>query len=99
MAREARIINISEIQSSIDLPRLAEEVRNTNERIVLRANGEDLVELTPLSRKTKESTKARPVAKDDALFRLIGIGRSGISEGVARNKHKYLAKAYADKHL
>lgn len=43
---------------------------------------------------------ARPVTADDPLWNIIGMADSG-PEGptdVSRNKHKYLADAYADLH-
>jgi hypothetical protein len=42
----------------------------------------------------EKSPKAKPVTSEDALFRLIGIGKSGIPGGVSGKKHEYLARAY-----
>ena len=41
------------------------------------------------------SEPPKPVPDPRKLLRLVGIGRSGISD-VAENKHKYLAEAYSD---
>jgi hypothetical protein len=38
--------------------------------------------------------KAKSVTRDDALFRLIGLGNNGIPGGVSGKKHEYLARAY-----
>jgi hypothetical protein len=45
-------------------------------------------------RTENSETKAKPVTSEDALFRLIGIGKSGIPGGVSGKKHEYLARAY-----
>ena len=49
--------------------------------------------LSPVPAK-KQKAKGKAVTSDDALFRLIGIGKSGILGGVSEKKHEYLARAY-----
>jgi hypothetical protein len=42
--------------------------------------------------------RGKPIAADDALFDLIGAGRSEGPTDVAKNKQAYLADAYEDRH-
>jgi hypothetical protein len=77
-----------------ELVTLAQEVRSTNEPAVLQQDSEDLALLSPVRPKKRSQTRAKPVTSEDALFRLIGIGKSGIPGGVSGKKHEYLARAY-----
>ena len=77
-----------------ELLHMVQEVRITNEPRILQQDSEDLALLSPVRPKTRSQTKAQPVTSDDALFRLIGIGKSGIPGGVSGKKHEYLARAY-----
>ena len=89
--KEPKRIDISRIP---ELLTLAQEVRRTNEPAVLQQESEDLALLSPVRPKKRAKAKAEPVTSDDALFRLIGIGKSGIPGGVSGKKHEYLARAY-----
>jgi hypothetical protein len=91
MAKEPNRIDISSIP---ELLKLVHEVRQTNEPTILREESEDMALLSPVPAKKRAKTKAKPVTTDDALFRLIGIGKSGIQGGVSGKKHEYLARAY-----
>ena len=91
MAKEPRHIDISSIP---ELQKLVHEVRQTNEPTILREESEDVALISPVPAKKRAKTKAKPVTTDDALFRLIGIGKSGIPGGVSGKKHEYLARAY-----
>ena len=91
MAKEPKRIDISSIP---ELLSLAQEVRRTNESSILKQESEDLAILSPVLPKKRSKTKAQPVTSDDALFRLIGIGKSGIPGGVSGKKHEYLARVY-----
>jgi hypothetical protein len=91
MAKELKRIDISSIP---ELVKLAHEVRSTNEPSILQQESEDVALLSPVPAKKLAKTKAKPVTGDDALFRLIGIGKSGIPGGVSGKKHEYLARAY-----
>jgi hypothetical protein len=91
MAKKPKRIDISSIP---ELVKLAKEVKTTNESAVLQQEDEDLALLSPVTPKKRSKTKAKAVTNDDALFRLIGIGKSGIPGGVSGKKHKYLARAY-----
>jgi hypothetical protein len=83
-----------DISSIPELLQLAQEVRRTKESAVLQQESEDLALLSPVLPKKRSQTKGKPVTSDDALFRLIGIGKSGIPGGVSGKKHEYLARAY-----
>jgi hypothetical protein len=93
MAKEKapKRIDISRIP---ELLHMAQEVRRTNESRILQQEREDLAILSPILPKKQSKTKAQPVTSDDALFRLIGIGKSGIPGGVSGKKHEYLARDY-----
>ena len=93
MAKEKapKRIDISRIP---ELLSIAQEVRSTNEPRILQQDSEDLAILSPVLPKTRSKAKAQPVTSDDVLFRLIGIGKSGIPGGVSGKKHEYLARAY-----
>jgi hypothetical protein len=89
--KEPKRIDISRIP---ELLHLVQEVRATNESRILQQESEDLAILSPVTPKKPSPTKAQPVTSDDALFRLIGIGKSGTPGGVSGKKHEYLARAY-----
>jgi hypothetical protein len=91
MAKEPKRIDISSIP---ELLSIAHEVQRTNEPRILKQDSEDLAILSPVLPKKRSKSKAQPVTSDDALFRLIGIGKSGIPGGVSGKKHEYLARAY-----
>jgi hypothetical protein len=90
MAKEPKHIDISSIP---ELLKLVHEVRQTNEPTILREEREDVALLSPVPAKNQKA-KGKAVTSDDALFRLIGIGKSGIPGGVSGKKHEYLARAY-----
>jgi hypothetical protein len=77
-----------------ELLRIAQEVKSTNESRILQQESEDLAILSPVLPKKRAKAKSRPMTGDDALFRLISIGKSGIPGGVSGKKHEYLARAY-----
>lgn len=91
MAKEPKRIDISAIP---ELLSIAEEVRRTNEPRILKQDSEDLAILSPVTPRKRSKSKGQPVTRDDALFRLIGIGKSNITGGVSGKKHEYLARAY-----
>lgn len=91
MTEELKPIDISNMP---ELLRLAEEVHDTGEPRVLRRDSEDLVVVMPAKPPRKTVARARPVTRNDALFRLIGIGESGIPGGISEKKHEYFAQAY-----
>jgi hypothetical protein len=91
MAKEPKHIDISRIP---ELLSIAQEVRRTHEPRILKQESEELAMLSPILPKKRSQPTAKPVTSDDALFRLIGIGKSGIPGGVSGKKHEYLARAY-----
>ena len=91
MAKEPKRIDISRIP---ELLSIAHEVRRTHESRILKQESEELAMLSPILPKKRSQTKAQPVTSDDALFRLIGIGKSGIPGGISGRKHEYLARTY-----
>jgi hypothetical protein len=93
MAKEKEPQRI-DISSLPELLKLVQEVRTTNEPAVLQQESEDLALLSPVRPASRSTVKAKPVTRDDALFQLIGIGKSGIPGGVSGKKHEYLVRAY-----
>jgi hypothetical protein len=91
VAKEPKRIDISRMP---ELLSMAQEVQSTNESRILQHESEDLALLSPVRPKTRSQSRAKPVTGNDALFRLIGIGKSGIPGGVSGKKHEYLARAY-----
>ena|SRR3990172_5768657 len=38
-----------------------------------------------------------PIVRDDPLFRLVGIGRSGIKGGISGDKYRWFREAFGEK--
>lgn len=88
MAEERLPIDISDDPM---LVRLAEEVRASGMSLVLQIGSEDVAVLTFLQK--AKTRGGRAVTSEDALFRLVGIGSSGIPGGVSGHKHEALLRA------
>ena len=95
MAKELKPLDIT---SDPELLRLAEEVRNSGESRVLTRADEELAVVSPMKSIRRRRAKKGPFTKDDALWDIVGIGRSEGPTDVSENKHRYLAEAYADFH-
>ena len=91
VGKESKMVDTG---GSAGLVRQAELERTSGEARILRRNGEDNAALTPSPLSPSAPSRARPVTLDDALFRLIGIGKSGIPGGVSEKKHTLLTEAY-----
>jgi hypothetical protein len=94
MVREAEPIDIAEITDRDPLLRLLEDVRSNGKSRVLQRDGEDLAVLSPIPILRRKRIRARPLTKDDPLFRLVGVARSGIEGRVSGKKHEYLRRVY-----
>jgi hypothetical protein len=90
MAKEPRHIDISSIP---ELLKLVQEVRQTNEPMILQQEREDVAMLMPMKPGSKTRVRGKPVTADDPLWKLVGIGHSGKGD-ISANKHTYLARAY-----
>jgi hypothetical protein len=82
-----------DITSMPEVLRLAQEVARSGVPVMLMADGEELAALTPACKPKRRPGRAKPVTKDDPLFRLIGSGRSRTSGGVSEQKHGALVRA------
>lgn len=92
MAEELRSVDVSDRP---DVLRLAREVAETVVGRVLRTAEGELAMLVPVRKPRKRARrKTGLITRDDPLFRLIGIGASGIEGGVSERKHEFLAEAY-----
>lgn len=90
MARELRSLDARDVPGLLNI---AKEIRDTGEARVIKDNGENLAIIAP-AKPMRRTRRTGIVTEDDALFRLIGIGKSGIPGGVSGRKHEYLARAY-----
>lgn len=90
MAQEHQRIDIT---NTPEVLKLAEEVQRTKEPYLLQRGSEDIAVLLPAPQKKSARSRVKPVTEDDALFRLIGIGRSDIEGGISEKKHEYLLRA------
>lgn len=95
MVRELKSLDVTDAP---ELLRLAEEVRRTGEPRVLRRGAEDLAVLVPAAPAQRRPPRGRALTRDDALFRLVGIGRSEVPGGVSGKKREYLLQAYREHH-
>ena len=93
MSRGRKSVDVSDAP---ELRRLAEEVATTNEPRVLQRDNQGLAILKPAKRTKKRAARGRPVTRDDNLFRLVGIGRSGIPGGMSGKKHEYSVRWFHD---
>ena len=91
MAQVGRYIDV---EGRPDLARVANEVRTTQEPCVLQHNDEAIAVVIPAKAPRKRQNHAKAVTREDALFRLIGIGESTVPGGVSSRKHERLAEIY-----
>jgi len=80
-----------------ELLTVAERVRETGEPCVLKRDGEEIAILSPVPSAPRRQRKTGIVTRDDSLWNIVGMATSEGPGDVARNKHKYLAEAYATK--
>jgi len=95
MPKELQPIDISHMP---ELVRLVQEMLTAQEPRLLQWKGEDWAILKPLRPRRRASSRGKVLKKSDPLFRIIGLGRSGLTD-VSENKHKYLTEAYMPKGL
>jgi len=94
MARELKSVDVANVP---ELLSIAEKVRETGEPCVLKHEGEDLAILSPVPLAPRRQRKTGIVTRNDPLWNIVGIASSEGPGDVARNKHEYLAEAYAKK--
>jgi antitoxin (DNA-binding transcriptional repressor) of toxin-antitoxin stability system len=99
MAKEIRPVDVS---NTPQILALARRVKETGEPLVLTQDDQGLAVLTPLASgdepRRPRQKRTGIITKDDSLWNIVGIGRSGGKGDISENKHKYLAEAYADRH-
>jgi hypothetical protein len=88
MAQERIHIDIS---NEPGLRALVDQVTATGNPAVLQVDSKDVAVLQP-ARKSKKRVR-RILTEDHALFRLVGIGSSGIPGGISEHKHEALLRA------
>lgn len=100
-SKEIRHTEITEIRSTAELLRLAQEVQTSKHPTVLTRDGEELAIVSPAKPARSKRLKGKPTSKDDPLWRIIGIAADPTDKvnDVSTNTNKYLAQAYLDKHL
>jgi hypothetical protein len=89
MARELRPKDISNLP---ELSRLAAELEESRQPVVLRRNSEDVAIVSAIQR--SRSKRGAPVTAEDPLFALIGIGAGKVPGGVSAHKHEALLEAH-----
>jgi hypothetical protein len=94
MAKELKHIDISHVP---ELLHLAEQIRLTKEPVALQRDSEEVGVLMPPRQLRKRQRRLQSFTKDDSLWNLNGIDRSGVHD-VSENVDKYLAEAYLDSH-
>jgi hypothetical protein len=72
--------------------RLTEEARVRRASLVFQIGSQDVVILTPTFSESRRAG-SKSVTEDDALFQLVGIGRSGVPGGVSGKKHEAIKRA------
>ena len=90
MAERLKTTDVTDLPQAL---KIAREVKSSNQPQVLSSDGEELAVVVPLQQPVSRPRKGRAFTKDDPLFKLIGIGSSGIPGGVSGRKHEFLAKA------
>src|SRR5947208_2431453 len=92
MAKEIRPVDVS---SRPQVVALARQVKETGEPLVLMQKDQGLAILTPLANgdgpRRPRHTTTGIITKDDSLWNIVGIGRSGGQGDISENKDKYLA--------
>jgi hypothetical protein len=92
MAKELRDLDVSDTPEVLQL---AQEVAETGVGRVLRTAEGELAVIKPVPKPRKRARrKTGLITRDDPLYKLIGIGSSGIEGGISERKHEFLAKAY-----
>ena len=97
MPKELQSTDITTITSVPELLQLVEEVQRSQQPHLLKRQDEQvalIVPVTPTKAAPKRKRRTGILTEDDPLFRMIGIGNSGIPGGVSGKKHEYLARAY-----
>ncbi|MGI8550292.1 MAG: hypothetical protein ACR2PL_05750 [Dehalococcoidia bacterium] len=93
MTREILYTDITEIQGNpVALQRVLDEVRETRRSHIIRADGEDIVVIAPVPKRSP-SRRSKRTSADDPFWKLIGIGRSEGPGDISSNKQKYLIEA------
>ncbi len=87
VSEKVKYIDISNIP---ELLRLVEEVLKTGKPCVLRKNGEDVAQITPVKPPAKKR-KSGILTKDDPLWKLIGSVTSAEPTDASK-KHEYLGQ-------
>ncbi len=91
MAKELRPLDVSDRP---DVLNLAQEVADTGVGRVLRTEQGELAVVMPLAKRQPRRPRGRSITKEDGLYRLIGVGRSGSESDASERKHDILARAY-----
>lgn len=95
MARELKPLEIDEIP---ELQRVVRAVQDSGEPCVLTQAGAKVAVITPVAIARRRQGKRGAVTREDSLWSIVGMASSDGPGDVARNKHRYLAEAYADQH-
>lgn len=94
MKKNGQEVKRIDITHRPEVLQIVHEAQLVNEPVVLRQDSKDVAILRPVNRAPRgRRPRGKPFSKDDPLWNLAGIGRSGLGD-VSANKYKYLAEAY-----
>lgn len=96
MAKEPKSLDVAGVP---ELLRIAKQVRESGQPCVLKLNGEQIAILSPVPSVRRRERKSGIVTRNDSLWDIVGMADSLGPGDVARDKHKYLAEAYATKRI
>lgn len=95
MVKELKHIDITH---KLELLQIVEQVQSADQPLVLRKGGKDVAIVRPVKQPNRPRIpRGKPFTKDDPLWNLKGIGRSGMTD-VSENKYKYLSEEYLHTH-
>ena len=94
MAKELKAIDVSQIP---DLLRIAQDVRDTKQPLVLKRNAEELALITPLKPAPKRLPKGRSTSADDPLWNIVGMADSKGPGDISEKVDEYLAETHLPK--
>lgn len=94
VARVPKSVDVAHVP---ELLSIAEKVRETGESCILKRGRVEIAILSPVPAAPRKQRKTGVVTRNDPLWNIVGMASSEDPGEVARNKHKYLAEAYATK--
>ncbi|MFN0073970.1 MAG: hypothetical protein ACKVVP_21025 [Chloroflexota bacterium] len=95
MQKETHHIDLDSTSTS-DLLRVAREVQRSGIATIIRADGEEIAQVTPTGPHTASPLPKKRVGVSDWIKPLISMGAGKAPHDVSENVDTYLAQAYAE---